>query len=152
MLLEQLDQDILLLHLHKKQKYQFFGFIGMSILKIKYIHASQAKTSKEDLVSEINQYEHLLTSTNQQEIDDATKVLLNSLKEINEKMSLNDNNIIIQQGDKYCNLILHNVWPILFFVSIGANVLIGYMLVRNTKRRFNDDIPVVDYDINDDNV
>lgn len=106
----------------------------------------------QDLVSEMNQYEHLLTSTDQQEIDDATKVLLNSLKEINDKMSLNGNNITLQQGDKYCNLILHNVWPILFFVSIGANILVGYMLVRNTKRRFNDDIPVVDYDINDDNV
>lgn len=106
----------------------------------------------QDLISEINQYEHLLTSTDQQEIDDATKVLLNSLKEINEKMSLNDNSIVIQHGDKYCNLILHNVWPILFFVSIGANLLIGFMLVKNTKRRFNDDIPVVDYDINDDNV
>ena len=105
-----------------------------------------------DLILAVNEYTPLLNSTDQKEIDDATAVILGTLNQLNDKLSMNSNDIVIQHGDHFCNLFLHNVWPILFFVSVGANILIGFLLVSNTKRRFNDDIPVVDYDINDDNV
>ena len=53
----------------------------------------------------------------------------------------------------YCNIHIHKVWPILFFISLGINViLIGLIIAFFAKRKKNekDDTPVVDYDIGDD--
>ena len=56
------------------------------------------------------------------------------------------------EGD-YCNIKIHKIWPILFFVSLGVNVLMGSVivaLVTRKKKNRKDNTPLVDYDIDDD--
>ena len=56
------------------------------------------------------------------------------------------------EGD-YCNVSLHNVWPILFFISLALNVVfivVGVVVVVRRKKNAKDDTPLVNYDIGDD--
>lgn len=59
---------------------------------------------------------------------------------------------VLPEGD-YCNIEMHRVWPILFFVSLGLNVILavafGAVIAKKKKNR-KDDTPLVDYDIGDD--
>lgn len=54
---------------------------------------------------------------------------------------------------EFCNISLHKLWPILFFVSLALNigfavVIIVYLVHK--KKNQKDDTPLVDYDIDDD--
>ena len=54
---------------------------------------------------------------------------------------------------EYCNIPMHKVWPVLFFVSLAVNVaLIVLIIVYISKKKKNqkDNTPLVDYDIADD--
>ena len=56
------------------------------------------------------------------------------------------------EGD-YCNISMHRVWPILFFVSLAVNVVFVVLVVVYVVRRkknAKDDTPLVNYDIGDD--
>ena len=59
---------------------------------------------------------------------------------------------VLPEGD-YCNVPVHHVWPVLFWVSLALNVLlIGggvFFAVRKTRNRI-DYAPMVEYDIDDD--
>lgn len=58
---------------------------------------------------------------------------------------------VAPEGD-YCNITMHRVWPVLFFVSLALNVMfIGVgLVVLSRKKKHQDDIPLVDYEIDDD--
>ena len=59
----------------------------------------------------------------------------------------------VEPSGPFCNIPMHKVWPILFFISLGINLcLIGLLVWFFLKRRKNekDDTPLVDYDIGDD--
>lgn len=86
-----------------------------------------------------------VSSTSQQEVDIATEKIQKVLNDINTELITQDDATHGKDG-------VSTVWTILFFVSLVINIVIGYMLVNNKKRSFNDDIPVVDYDIDDDNI
>lgn len=54
---------------------------------------------------------------------------------------------------KFCNISIHKVWPILFFISLAANVVLVVVLVKKNgtkKKNQVDNTPLVDYDISDD--
>lgn len=56
-------------------------------------------------------------------------------------------------GGKFCNIAIHKVWPILFFISLAANVVLVVVLVKKNgtkKKNQVDNTPLVDYDISDD--
>lgn len=105
-----------------------------------------------ELVTLIVENKGLLVSTDQQAIDEATNKILSTITSLKAFLALYENDITIKEGEEFCNLTLHTVWPILFFISLAMNFAIGYMLLNKSKRRFNDNTPVVDYDITDDNV
>ena len=55
--------------------------------------------------------------------------------------------------DDYCNISTHPVWPVLLIISLILNAgLVGLIVVYVARKRkkVTDDIPLVDYDINDD--
>lgn len=54
---------------------------------------------------------------------------------------------------KFCNISIHKVWPILFVISLAANVVLVVVLVKKNgtkKKNQVDNTPLVDYDISDD--
>lgn len=55
--------------------------------------------------------------------------------------------------DDFCNIPMHRVWPVLFFVSLAVNVALAAVIVvyvSRKKKNQKDDTPLVDYDIFDD--
>ena len=59
----------------------------------------------------------------------------------------------VEPNDPYCNIKMHKVWPILFFVTLGLLLIAcGLILWFFMKKKKNekDDTPLVDYDIADD--
>ncbi|MBQ9393861.1 MAG: FIVAR domain-containing protein, partial [Oscillospiraceae bacterium] len=57
------------------------------------------------------------------------------------------------QGTDYCNVKSHDLWPVLFIVSLTVNVVCLVVIVVVAKgriRREQDSTPLVDYDIDDD--
>ncbi|MBQ3869718.1 MAG: hypothetical protein II777_04150 [Clostridia bacterium] len=61
----------------------------------------------------------------------------------------------IEPTDPYCNIPMHKVWPVLFFIALGIILILTalyfiFFMKRRTNRK--DDMPIVDYDIADDDV
>lgn len=58
----------------------------------------------------------------------------------------------VEPKDPYCNIGLHNLWLILFIISavINAGFITLTVLYFVKKKKFSDDMPLVDYDINED--
>ena len=54
--------------------------------------------------------------------------------------------------DDFCNIPVHRVWPLLFFISLALNIVIIIIVVIVSVKRRNqrDDTPLIDYDIDDD--
>ena len=55
--------------------------------------------------------------------------------------------------DDYCNVSVHKIWPVLFFISLAISLMLGALIViylMKRKKLRKDDTPIVDYDIDDD--
>lgn len=58
----------------------------------------------------------------------------------------------VPPSEDYCNISQHHIWPLLFFASVGLNVallIVIFSALRRRKRR-GEDVPLVNYDIDDD--
>ena len=59
----------------------------------------------------------------------------------------------VEPNDEYCNIKIHKIWPILFFIALGILLIMtALILLFFTKKKKNekDETPIVDYDIADD--
>ena len=112
------------------------------------------------LIDVLDNAERLLESTDQAAVDAGAAQLENLLAQIEKAAAAAEPGTVTEQvpievepTDDYCNIGLHKLWPILFFVSLGLNVgfaaVIVIYLIRRKKNR-QDDTPLVDYDIDDD--
>lgn len=82
----------------------------------------------------------MLASDDQAQVDAATKQINDLIEQLLD-------------GSKFCNISIHKVWPILFFISLAANVVLVVVLVKKNgtkKKNQVDNTPLVDYDISDD--
>ena len=115
------------------------------------------------LAGAVNAGKDLLTSGTQADVDAAAarinklleevKAALNALKNKEPQTVIKEVEVEVLPDGDYCNIPMHRVWPILFFVSLGLNavlvVVIGTMVAKK-KKNAKDDTPLVDYDIGDD--
>lgn len=93
------------------------------------------------LLDALNNGNNMLTSSDQSQVDAAAK----QINELIEQLMGTDN--------KTCGIAIHKVWPILFFISLAANVVLVVILVNKfngKKKNRVDTTPLVDYDISDD--
>ena len=93
------------------------------------------------LLDALSNGDRLLSSGDQAQVDAAAK----QINELIEKL--------LNSDSKSCGIAIHKVWPILFFISLAANVVLVVILVskKSTKKKNQvDNTPLVDYDINDD--
>ncbi len=115
----------------------------------------------EALLEAVRDGEALLTSGDQAAVDAAAARIAQVLAEVRaSEESRNTPSIVVQEvpvevppTDDYCNIPSHRVWPVLFFVSLVLNLVMGAVIVAyvsRKKKKQKDDIPLVDYDIDDD--
>ena len=103
----------------------------------------------QDLLVALESGKGLLTSGDQGAVDAAAKSLEDLLLAIQEELDA----MKIPEDD-FCNVSIHQVWFVLFFVSLALNVafvvLAVLYVVRRNKKNRKDTTPLVDYDIGDD--
>lgn len=102
----------------------------------------------------------LLVSGDQQAVNEMTENLIKLVEELEKIDAANeDPGVIIQEVEievpptsDFCNIPMHRTWPLLFTVSAALNVLliVSLGLVLFKKRTTTDNMPLVDYDIEDD--
>ena len=112
------------------------------------------------LTSAVNDGKALLNKGDQAAVDAAAARINKLLDEIIKALSDKEPQTVIKEvevevlpKDDYCNIEIHRVWPILFFVSLGLNailVAVFVMMAAKKKKNAKDDTPLVDYDIGDD--
>lgn len=92
----------------------------------------------------------------QASIDAAAKALTDALAALEKALAeLGKDQIVeveVEPSGDYCNISIHYVWPVLFFISLAVNlafVVLAVLYVRRKKKE-TDNTPLVDYDISDD--
>lgn len=124
--------------------------------------ASEALAGQwQQLVTAIEEGNALLTSRDQTAVDSATARINDEVAQFKADLAgLKSPELVevevpvevLPEGD-FCNIPMHPLWQILFFVSAALNVALVVLIVTYTikKKKFqNDDTPLVDYDIGDD--
>ena len=105
----------------------------------------------------------LLTSGDQQAVDAAAAEILEILAEVEAGMAtlrvpeLVEVEVPVEvlPQDEYCNIAPHRVWPVFFFVSLALNimaVIVIVLYVSTKNKKHIDDTPLVEYDIDYDDV
>lgn len=107
----------------------------------------------------------LLSSGDQSAVDACTAKILELLEKVIAKMEElgKTETVVVEKevevevlpnGD-YCNIHIHKVWPILFWISLALNVgfvVVIVVFIAKKKQNRKDNTPLVDYDISDDEV
>ena len=88
-----------------------------------------------------------------EEINLAVSQYVESLpEEVEPEVIVKEVQVEVPPSDDYCNISKHYLWPILFFISVGVNLLLVAAIVLIFRRRKlrGEDVPLVAYDIDDD--
>ena len=114
------------------------------------------------MIEVLNNAEALLESTDQAAVD-AGAVQIETLIEAIAKAAADTTTqpedpeqevpTETEPSEELCNISMHKVWPILFFASLAINIALAVLIVVYVVRRkknLQDDTPLVDYDIDDD--
>lgn len=115
----------------------------------------------ESLIRELENGGNLLNSGDQEAVDQCADRIHSLLEEIRkeianmsqEKTVIEQVRVEVEPEGPFCNIPIHQLWPILFFISAGLNVILIVLIVvivRKRKKNEKDDMPLVDYDIDDD--
>lgn len=114
------------------------------------------------LADAVTRGKQLLSSGDQAAVDAAAEDIRAILAQLMDALSSNipstggdgsQSEVVVPPEEDFCNIPLHKVWPVLFFMSLAVNVgLIALIVIYVAKRKKNmkDDTPMVDYDIDDD--
>lgn len=114
------------------------------------------------LTKAVNDGKALLNRGDQTAVDTAAARINKILEEIQNAMNelkkdpetvIKEVEVEVLPKDDYCNIEIHYVWPILFFVSLALNAILiaaFVMMAAKKKKNAKDDTPLVDYDIGDD--
>ena len=103
------------------------------------------------LANAIANYTALLTSDDQAAVDAAAAEIMDLIDQITALLGEDVPTGTTEPEGKYCNIPIHKVWPILFFISLAGNVVLIVLLVNKKKDKKGDDTPMVNYHIGDDN-
>lgn len=117
------------------------------------------------LCAAMTEAKRLLNVGDQDAVDAITAEIIDLLAQITAKMEeLGKSEIIevekevpveVMPSGEFCNIPMHKVWPILFWISLALNGgFIAFFVIYFAKKKKNrtDTTPLVDYDISDDEV
>ena len=125
---------------HGKLWYELFDLINGSDEVIK----SRDQANVDQLAAKIND----VIDRIQKDCPDcgAAETIVTVIKEVTVTVP-------VEPNDPYCNIGLHKIWTILFFIALALLlILAAFILFFFRKKRENekDETPLVDYDIADD--
>ena len=112
-----------------------------------------------DLFKGLEEGKALLNSNEQAAVDAAAQNIEDLIVALEKALAALDEQeepstpVEPEPAGKYCNIPMHYVWPILFFISLALNIVFVVVLVlRAVKRKKNeeDNTPLVNYDIGED--
>lgn len=147
------------------------GLVKMDYTKLQSaIEAAKPLTANDEIgkkfaefIDALNDSINKLTSTDQAEVDAAAEKLDELTKDLQAMLDeLRSAEVVevekpveveVEPKDPYCNISVHKVWPVLFFISLAINVALAVLIVLfivRKKRAQKDTTPLVDYDIGDD--
>ena len=126
-----------------------------------YVESSELNILWIQLAEAVAEGKALLSSGDQEAVDAAAERIRDLVQQIRTAVSEGGTpGVIIQEvpvevppTDDYCNIPMHRVWPVLFFISLAVNIALVAVIViyiRRKKQNRVDDMPLVDYDIMDD--
>lgn len=115
-----------------------------------------------ELFKAIQEGVKLIGSGDQEAVDACTAKILDLIEQLKAALAETGaepeeiiKEVIVEkepEGD-YCNITMHRIWPILFFISLALNVVFIVVIVVaviRRKKNAKDDTPLVNYDIGDD--
>ena len=113
------------------------------------------------LTEAVNRGNALLASGDQDAVNTTTAELQSLLRELKSRMEelrtpetiIQEVEVVVPPSEAFCNIPLHQVWPVLFFVSLALNLVMAAVIViyiARKRKNQKDDTPLVDYDIDDD--
>lgn len=111
-----------------------------------------------NLLTALNNGNLMLSGDDQAAVDAAAAEITKRLEEVRELLrnsagTSTGGSTVIEPTEDYCNIAIHNVWPVLFFVSLAGNIVLLVILYgrfKIKKKVTKDDTPLVDYEIGDD--
>ncbi len=133
----------------------------------KFIEDDELGAKWAELYSKLQAAKELLTSGDQAAVDAAAaelEKLYNEMLELIKQYLENNKEIVevekevpveVEPNGPFCNIAIHQLWPILFIISAVLNVgFIALIVVYVVRRKKNqkDETPLVDYDIEDDKI
>ena len=115
-----------------------------------------------ELFKAIQEGVKLIGSGDQEAVDACTAKILDLIEQLKAALAETGaepeeiiKEVIVEkepEGD-FCNITMHRIWPILFFISLALNVVFIVVIVVaviRRKKNAKDDTPLVNYDIGDD--
>ena len=115
-----------------------------------------------ELFKAIQEGVKLIGSGDQEAVDACTAKILDLIEQLKAALAETGaepeeiiKEVIVEkdpEGD-YCNITMHRIWPILFFISLALNIVFIVVIVVaviRRKKNAKDDTPLVNYDIGDD--
>ena len=115
------------------------------------IESDKLGTEWNKLLNALTSASGLLASDDQAAVDAAAKEIEDIIAQIKELLSNDKQDVVKEPTGKYCNVAIHKVWPILFFISLAGNIVLVVLLVGKKKKENQiDDTPIVNYEIGED--
>ena len=94
-----------------------------------------------ELLSALDTANANLEGTSQAEVDSAAAALRAIIAKLEEV--LNAMNAPAEPAEGVCTVPFHKLLVILLAVSAGLNVILGFVLANNSKKRKQDNVPMV---------
>lgn len=107
----------------------------------------------------LNHAQDVMKSGDQAAVDQCAKDILELLTKIMDEMAKLKEVEIVEVNkqtpheENYCDIPMHRVWPILFWISLALNIVLIVLIIvyfSLKRKRVSDDTPLVDYSIEDD--
>lgn len=126
-----------------------------------YVASEKLGTLWEELDAAVAAGEELLTSNDQSAVDTGEaeiRAVLTEIEGILEELKTPEVvevevPVEVLPDEDYCNIPMHRLWPVFFYVSLAANAVLVIVLITlavKKKKYQNDDTPLVDYDMDFD--
>jgi hypothetical protein len=126
-----------------------------------YVASEKLGTLWGELDAAVAAGEGLLTSNDQSAVDTGEAEISAVLTEIEGILEeLKTPEVVevevpveVLPDEDYCNIPMHRLWPVFFYVSLAANAVLVIVLITlavKKKKYQNDDTPLVDYDMDFD--